>query len=145
MFYVARSAKNSGFGKESSLSEAYDDLLNQYHGYHQKLWEIIELEHPSKPAVTTDGRHFGRTVSKEFGDLMQFDSQMGALVWGYFKFFDDTKPEDDLDNYYMEREWRVHGDVNFSIEEVTRVILPESFSKKFRDDMPDFYGQLIFV
>lgn len=66
-------------------------------------------------------------------------------VFSFIKFFDDSKSENDPDNYYMEREWRVMKHVNFGIEDVYRVILPESFVNRFRKDVPDFNGQIMFA
>lgn len=39
-------------------------------------------------------------------------------------------------------EWRVVGDVNFALDDITRVVLPRSYFKRFRQDAPDYYGQL---
>jgi hypothetical protein len=70
---------------------------------------------------------------------------LGFYLFAYMKFFDETKPDDDSENFYMEREWRVLGNVQFSLKDVSRVILPEEFAKRFRADVPEYYKQLAFL
>jgi hypothetical protein len=61
------------------------------------------------------------------------------------KFFDDSTSDETPENYYMEREWRVLGDVRFDLNDVYRVILPSTFAERFRDDLPEYAGQVTFV
>jgi hypothetical protein len=58
--------------------------------------------------------------------------------------FDSQKDDTDEKNYYMEREWRVIGDVKFKLDEVRRVILPGRYVKRFREDVPGYFGQITF-
>jgi hypothetical protein len=53
--------------------------------------------------------------------------------------------EDDPENYYFEREWRILGNLWFEITDINRVIIPESYAKKFIKDIPEYSGQLTFV
>lgn len=66
-------------------------------------------------------------------------------VFSYVKFFNHTLSEDHVDNYYFEREWRILGNFYFRIEDVQRVIFPQSFAKQFRRDCPEYYGQISFI
>jgi hypothetical protein len=63
-----------------------------------------------------------------------------ASVFGYFKCFDAGRTEDDEENFYMEREWRLRTNLRFAIADVRRVILPRAFTKQFKSDFPDFTG-----
>ena len=38
----------------------------------------------------------------------------------------------------MEREWRIVGNLNFSIDDVKRILIPESFVKEIRKDFHDY-------
>ncbi len=69
---------------------------------------------------------------------------LGLHLLSFIKFFDASKTEDDPDNYYMEREWRVLGNVQFRIEDVRRIIIPEVYAIRLRTDLPDYYGQITF-
>jgi hypothetical protein len=46
--------------------------------------------------------------------------------------FRASRPADEMDNFYMEREWRALNDIRFAISDVRRVILPEKWAKPFR-------------
>jgi len=67
---------------------------------------------------------------------------LGYYVFGFIKFFDDEAGEEDANNFYMEREWRVLGNVRFELGDVYRVILPERYAERFREDLPDYSAHL---
>ena len=45
----------------------------------------------------------------------------------------------------MEREWRHNGELGFELRDVRRIVLPERFAKRLRDDLPEYYGQVTFA
>ena len=69
---------------------------------------------------------------------------LDMLVFSFIKYFDDSTSDEDEANVYMEREWRVWGDVNFALEDVHRVFMPEHYAERFRADLPNYTGQLTF-
>ena len=77
----------------------------------------------------------------------QVNDLLGFLVFHIFilcKFYDAGLPADDPVNYYMEREWRVFGSLDFGLTDVRRVIFPEEFAKRFRQDLPEYFGEITF-
>jgi hypothetical protein len=58
-------------------------------------------------------------------------------LFGHLKFFDPLLGADDESNYYMEREWRVAGSVNFKLSDLARVIVTTGFESRLRDEFPD--------
>ena len=66
-------------------------------------------------------------------------------VFSFIKCFETTRAVDDEANYYMEREWRVAGHVNFALNNVARVYLPEAYARRFRVDSPAYVGQISFL
>lgn len=74
----------------------------------------------------------------------QFYHFFVSNFFGFMKVFDSKLSEDDMNNYYMEREWRVVGNIHFHINDVERVILPREFASQFRADFPDYSGQIHF-
>lgn len=66
-------------------------------------------------------------------------------LFSYIKFFDESLKDDDPGNFYMEREWRVVGNVQFDLSEVRLVIIPSSYAVRFHAEVPDFHGQITFV
>ena len=86
---------------------------------------------------------------QEFEDLREKlpDPQryfLDLLVFGFIKYFDDSAPDEHKANVYMEREWRVIGDVSFTLTDVHRVFMPERYAERFRKDLPNYTGQLTF-
>lgn len=67
------------------------------------------------------------------------------IVFSYLKPFDESKAEDHLENFYMEREWRTLTSVRFTLSDVRRVIIPESYGSRFRQNVPSYCGQVTFV
>jgi hypothetical protein len=104
-----------------SRSVYYDKMLPAYHELMQRLQRDIG-------SGVMDLRHF-----------------LGFHVFSFMKFFDQSLPHEDPDNYYMEREWRLVGNLQFGMADVYRVILPEAFARKFRNDVPEYCGQLTYA
>jgi hypothetical protein len=130
-------ARETGIGK-GGLSERvsrvtyFDDHLPRHHHLFMEL------------------RKIPKSKLKEFG-IADPDS-IGRIEWfhdvhigSFFKPFRALQGEDDPRNYYMEREWRIAGNIRFSLADVYRVILPSSFAQRLRNDVSEYYGQLHFV
>lgn len=66
-------------------------------------------------------------------------------VISFMQPFDSTLGDDDANNVYMEREWRVVDGVRFALQDISRIIIPKHYGKRFRDAFPDYYGQVSFV
>jgi hypothetical protein len=63
-------------------------------------------------------------------------------VFSFIKCFDASLAEDDPGNFYMEREWRVHGSVSFDVTDVSRVIMPVEFHDRFRAAIEGYAGEV---
>jgi hypothetical protein len=72
------------------------------------------------------------------------DSMIRSHFLSFCVPFDSQRDDTDEKNFYMEREWRVIGDVKFKLEDVCRVILPGRYAKRFRQDLPGYFGQITF-
>jgi hypothetical protein len=70
---------------------------------------------------------------------------LGYHIFAFLKPFDASTADSDPENYYMEREWRVLGNVDFAVDDVYRVFLPQEYARRFRNDLPQYAGQLTFV
>lgn len=110
----------------------YNELLNDFH----RLFEDARqaAAEPGAPPLTA-----------EWSRLRGFESFLIRHVFAFFKAFDHRLPDDSLENYYLEREWRVIGNLEFNLADVERVFLPRAFKERFRDDLPAFCGQLSFL
>jgi hypothetical protein len=122
---------------------------------------LLYVERNSAIRGTTRSEYFDETVdcyirycnnfiyfcknSTEMPEECKNISEFMLYLLSYMKFFDANKSDDDEENFYMEREWRSPYYIHFEIEDILRIILPNSyFSKKFRDDIPEYAGQITF-
>lgn len=77
-------------------------------------------------------------------NLQEIDQFLAWEVFSYTKCFEDGLADDHPDNFYMEREWRKLGGVQFDLSDVCRVILPSMYAARFRADLPAYRGQITF-
>jgi len=112
--------------EEVPLSELFDRMVPEFHAL---------IGPTRKTPEVSDG-------FRRFHELYQF---LNYRFLSYVKFFDDSLPDDHLDNFYMEREWRVVGNVHFGLDDVKQIFIPKDFSKRFHTDVPDFPGEIEFL
>ena len=131
VFYVEKNSiiRNYPSQKNTARSEYFDEMVDHYIKYCNNWLNYIKnfpckIEPRSKECI-------------EIGEFM-------LDLLSYIKFFDANKSDADEENFYMEREWRSLFYINFEIENIRRIILPSSFSKRFRSDVPEYYGEITF-
>jgi Putative abortive phage resistance protein AbiGi, antitoxin len=76
---------------------------------------------------------------------MDVDRWLNFNVFSYMKFFDAHISDDDPENYYFEREWRVLGNIDFTLSNVARVCMPQEYADRFAEHYPTYSGQRTFV
>jgi hypothetical protein len=111
----------------------FDDMLREYHELF-RMFEHMERQQSTTPGVSE--------LSKRIRALQSF---FEFHIFSYFKFFDHRKSDDDPDNYYFEREWRIVGNLQFTLADVKTVLFPEKYSKAFRESFPLYAGQVVFT
>lgn len=118
----------AGLSKLLSKVQIFDEVLPLHHELFAKLRRAAEsssIEVTVREAAAVEGFH---------------DTHVGLFL----KPFSAALPDDDPANVYMEREWRVLGNVDFTLSDVARVILPKRFAKRLRQDVPDYFAQVHF-
>jgi hypothetical protein len=76
------------------------------------------------------------------GQFSALANDLEFLVFGQLKFFTVGLAGDDIDNFYMEREWRVPEGFAFRLDDIARVIVPRAFADPLRSAMPDYSGPI---
>jgi hypothetical protein len=128
--------------KRVSKATYFDEMAS-------KLAGVLRVPRPHEPPINReDLRVFFdhmKAQMAEMRELAEVDMWLGFHVFSFMKFFDATLPDDDPDNYYFEREWRAIGNVRFTLDDVVRVCLPSAYARRFRQQVPDYYGQIAYV
>jgi hypothetical protein len=93
-------------------------------------------------AVYKRGKHDPVELRAELMALVEFMMGTFCYVHGLTKVFDPTLPDNDPNNFYMEREWRVIGRVAFKPSHVARVLVPRGYGDRFRREEPSFQGDV---
>jgi Putative abortive phage resistance protein AbiGi, antitoxin len=86
-----------------------------------------------------------QTNSNGFKRLQDLNTFVSLSLMAYIKFFDSGLAPEHPDNYYMEREWRVLGDVSFAVADITRVIVPRAYKSQVKRDLVGFRGKFTLV
>lgn len=133
VYYVARNSLiQTADGQSKALAEYFDEK-------HDQLWAFYDAYQQRRQEAGPD--------AEQLRESQQMSDLFGFLVNHFFcfvKFYQEGLPPDDDKNYYMEREWRVYGNLDFSLTDVRRVIFPERFARSFREQLPDYYGEITF-
>jgi len=79
------------------------------------------------------------------GRFSALQSELRELIFARIKFFTAGLPEDDPENYYMEREWRIHDGLSFLLGDVVRIFLARDYSDRLHHDVPDYIGEVFEV
>jgi hypothetical protein len=117
---------------------AYDSDPNSPGRFH-----LEEFEAGIKQAIKYLGAR--QKEEKPNGGALLLNLFLNGHVFPLIKTFCEDLGDDDPDNFYMEREWRLKGELEFETADVRRVYLPERFGQRFRRDFPHYYGQVTFA
>ena len=122
--------------EEITLGDLFDRMLPEFHSMVELFYQMIKTIKKLKRSAT---------LPDEFWRLLDLHRFLEFRVFSYVKFFDESLEDDGPKNFYMEREWRVVGNVRFDLSDVRRVIIPSSYAMHLRSEVPDFYGQVTFA
>lgn len=147
VYYVARNACNRaiGMGGPQNLGERFDELRAELRRVRIDLEAYVtrtdgagtflsKLSQPNTP--------FGHRLLGRFAAL---ESEFEELVFARTKFFKEGLAEDDSENYYMEREWRLPDGLAFRLGNIARLILPRDYCEQFHVDVPEYTGEVCLV
>jgi Putative abortive phage resistance protein AbiGi, antitoxin len=61
---------------------------------------------------------------------------MNSEILPFIVPFDETLPIDHINNYYMEREWRVRGALRFTLADISQILVPTRFVVELERSFP---------
>ena len=94
--------------------------------------DLMKVLPPSWPADTPADVHDDPV--RDVQHRVLFD--LIGHVFAFTKFFDGSLPEEDHDNFYMEREWRVRDFVEFEHDDVVCVYVAPGFEDRIEREFP---------
>jgi hypothetical protein len=132
VFYRALTEHSQNPTRRMTLGQLFDENMSRYSRMTRLASERI------------NETYLEIGVPPESHQLKQLTNFLDFRIFSYVKIFDPLKEDDDPDNYYMEREWRVIGNFEFALSDVHRIIIPSAFAARFRADLPEYTGQISF-
>jgi hypothetical protein len=141
--YVASNARHRGVSVEpKTVGDWFDQLRKEIQTFAHDLGSYVASHDGSprflfkrSPPDTPQGHRL-------MGQFSALQNDLEYLVFGQLKFFTIGLAADDLDNFYMEREWRVPEGFAFRLDDIARVIVPSEFADELRSDVPDYSGPI---
>jgi Putative abortive phage resistance protein AbiGi, antitoxin len=121
--------------EEVAIADVFDRMIPEFQSLMRLFHDLIRKA--AKAASIT-----GRPADDI--RLQKLEQFFAFRLISHMKFFDETLDDEDPENFYMEREWRVVGNVKFELNDVRRVIIPEAYASRFRQAIPQFVGQVSF-
>ncbi|MDB5052449.1 MAG: hypothetical protein JWM44_499 [Bacilli bacterium] len=103
--------------------------------FNKNVRRIGELHYKSSMEQISNMITQEGNIDDQYHDIFHF---IDMQLLSFFKFYDHNKIDDDIDNFYMEREWRSLERIEFEIQDIKRIVIPSTFIKKFFRDMPNY-------
>jgi hypothetical protein len=148
VFYVANDSDiDPGGNAEAGIRQSpvtpynravlFNEMTTSFHTSAHALLSVAST-------VTDKDGTKARELAEAGNSLAQLAAYIDEYVFSYCVPFNSALDESDERHFYMEREWRVLGDVPFSVADVERVVLPRDFADRLRSDLPHYNGQVSF-
>jgi hypothetical protein len=149
VYYVPRNARNRAVGiGPQNVADRFDELRGELQRVRIDLEEYVTLVDGAptflwkrSPPNTPDGHRL-------LGRFSALESEFEELVFARIKFFAAGLSEDDSENYYMEREWRLHNGLAFRLGDIAHIFLPREprdYCQQFHEDVPNYTGPVCSV
>jgi len=128
VFYIS-SESTDPTEKNTSLEMIFRKELQNYLDYTRDFEKTLS---PSRP-------HTSREES-----VIKFHMFLQKRILCSLKFWKASTNDSDAENFYLEREWRLYGGVNFALDDIQRIVLPGVFSRSLRADLPQYNNEVVF-
>jgi hypothetical protein len=128
----------AALAKHFAATQAEEIPVKRCEFFDRLVADLGKVLPPPWPAGTpADAQDPVRDVqTRAFFDLVRH-------VFAFTKMFDESLPKEDKDNFYMEREWRVAGFVDFELGNVEKVYVTPGYQDRIVNRFPDLRVQEI--
>jgi len=142
VMYVPVAARISLGNQPAASTGNWTTADHKFREMAQRLNAIPQLISRDASVITDLEARLKFARSDTVATIAQLLHSLGTEVFGFLKFFDHTKADDDPHNYYMEREWRVIGAVKFSHVDVMTLYMPKRYIAEFENEFPMYAGKV---
>lgn len=138
-------SKTGNQNEEKRLRANRSSLFDETFRFHNGLWmdRLAVLEAEMRKAFGEHGQLEDITdaVDKVW-HMLFYQSGIEGALFSHLKFFDAGLPDNDINNFYMEREWRVSGRVEFALDDIEHIFVPSAFVTRAAADFPSVSGRI---
>ena len=116
-----------------------NDLEAVYRGFNQ---HVTSKHDNSQDERVRTSRSLGKVPTDERSAIKAMDSVFVKHFLAFLKPFDMELSNDDPKNYYMEREGRKFGNLEFKPGDVCKVFVANGFKSQLEKLLPDYAGKI---
>lgn len=114
------------------------DMENIYRSF-QELVVDRNQKSSEKP------RAVGKPLSTPEEAISAMDSIFLKEFLAFVKPFNSELSIDNPENYYLEREWRKYGNMQFTPQQVIKVLVAQDYEEYFRKNYPEYSEQIVGI
>lgn len=99
----------------------------------------------NQPDKRTESRSLGVPPATSEVAISAMQSMVLKDFLAFIKPFNSELAHDDKFNYYMEREWRKYGNMQFKEDELTKIIVAKDYKERLEKDFPIFRDRIFEI
>ena len=115
------------------------DVDLAYKGFNE---HVISKHDSSEDELVRKPRSVGKMPTDERSAVQAMDSVFTRHFLAFIKPFYSEYANDHPKNYYMEREWRKFGNLEFKPVDVVKVFVGKGFKSNLEQEFPDYVGRI---
>jgi hypothetical protein len=115
---------------------ALNDLEQIWRGFREQLVDSI--------AADSWTRSLGEKPKTQNDAIKAMDDAFTQQFLAFIKPFNSELPDNDPNNFYLEREWRRYGNLRFQPNDVSRVLTERSYVDRLKYERP-VYANKVFA
>jgi Putative abortive phage resistance protein AbiGi, antitoxin len=143
MKYGARPVMYVPLHKEDWGSINGETMLKDIEAIYKSFHGIVVSKNPFFGEMSV--RHLGTMPQNEAEAVMGINNVFAKDFLAFIKPFNTHLEENHPDNFYMEREWRKHGNLKFTTRDVENIIVAKGYSSRLEMAFPQYKGKVVEI
>jgi hypothetical protein len=101
--------------------------------------QVVQLH----PKQLTSSRSLGAPITSPETAISAMESMVLKDFLAFIKPFNSELESRDFNNFYMEREWRKYGNMEFKAEQLTKIVVAKGYKERASSDFPPYRDRII--